>query len=265
MDTLLRKISFTLLAAVCFFCFGPVTINVSAEEGSTGVFEDLPIPIELDAEVAIYSNYVWRGILLDDDPVIQPSVTIGAYGFSANFWSSFDLVEHDGLGSDEVDANIDYTYEHDLFSLFAGHTWYYFPNAHADTQEFYLGGGVNIPLGDEITLSPSATWIHDYGDTADGGAKGDYFIFDLAHSIPLFESSVTLDLSGEIGYNSGFFIAGDGGYVLLGAGLTIPLYGETVTLAPNFNYSIPFADLADSSDGNQDDEIYFGSVLAFSF
>lgn len=241
------------------------TSTYADSEDVTGILDNSPIPIEISAEVAVYSDYIWRGFMLDDDPVIQPSVSIGAHGFTATFWSSFDLVEHDGLASDEVDATLDYTYEHDLFSLFAGHTWYYFPGAHADTQEVYIGGGVNISLGDEITLSPTVTWIHDYGDTDDGGAKGDYIMVGLGHSIPLFESPVTLDLSGEVAYNHEFFIEGDGGYVLLGAGLTIPLIGENATLSPNVNYSIPFGDLEDSDDGNQENEFYYGGTLAFNF
>lgn len=223
------------------------------------------IPIEMSAEIGFYSDYIWRGFELDGDPVIQPAVSIGAYGFTGTFWSSFDVVSDDSLDGDEVDFTLDYAYEHGLFSLFVGHTWYTFPPADTDTQEFYIGGGVNIPVTDEITLSPAVTWFHDYGDTDDGGAKGDYFMFDLGHSIPLLETSVTLDLSGQVAYNHEFFIEGDGGYVLLNAGLTVPLYNENVTLSPNINYSIPFGDLEDEDDGNQDDEFYFGSTLAFSY
>lgn len=261
---MLKKVLVVLLIT-SFFGFGLVSINVSAEEESEGIFEGSPIPIEVGAEIAVYSDYIWRGFVLDDDPVIQPSISIGAYGFTGTFWSSFDIHSDDGVDGDEVDFTLDYTYEHDLFSLFAGHTWYTFPPAHTDTQEFYIGGGVNIPILPEVTLSPIVTWIHDYGDTDDGGTKGDYFMFDLSHSIPLFESPVTLDLSGEVAYNHEFFIEGDGGYILLGAGLTIPLYGENVTFSPNINYSIPFGDLEDSDNGNQDDEFYFGGVLAFSY
>lgn len=252
---------------ICILGFGSLSINANADEGDEGLLEKSPIPIELSAETAIYSQYVWRGFVLDSDPVIQPSVTVGAYGFSFNFWSSFDIDSADAVDGDEVDFTLDYTYEHDLFTLFAGHTWYTFPPSDTDTQEFYIGGGVNIPIGEEITLSPTMTWIHDYGDTGDGGAKGDYIMLGLEHSIPIpiMEVPITLDLSGEVAYNHEFFIAGDGGYALFGTGLTIPLYGENVTFAPNANISIPFGDLEDNSDGAQDVEFYYGGVLAFSY
>ncbi|MBN1872122.1 MAG: hypothetical protein JW800_06070 [Candidatus Omnitrophica bacterium] len=226
--------------------------------------ETICMPFDIGSDTAFYSDYVWRGFTLDDDPVIQPSTYISAYGFTATFWSSFDIVSDDGVDGDEVDVTVDYTYEHELFSISLGHTWYTFPPAHTDTQEFYLGGSVNIPVSEEVVLSPSLTWFHDYGDTDDGGAKGDYFILDVAHSVPIPETKVTFDVTTSVAYNNEFFIEGDGGYYLIGCGLTIPL-SDNLMLNPNINYSVPFGDLEDSGDGNQDDKLYYGASLAFTF
>src|SRR5262245_38189747 len=39
------------------------------------------------AEMDFNSNYVWRGLLLDDGRVVQPSAWISAFGFTLTAWS----------------------------------------------------------------------------------------------------------------------------------------------------------------------------------
>jgi len=243
----------------------PVAIKALAEEECTGLLDRYDIPLEVSADIAFYSDYVWRGFLLDDDPVIQPGVNLSAYGFSASFWSSFDVITDDALDSDEVDFTLDYTYEHDLFSLSAGHTWYTFPAADTDTQEFYIGGSVNVPIFEDIVLSPGLKWFHDYGDTNDGGALGDYFLLDLGYSIPVADTGISVDLYNSVSYNNEFFINGDGGEYLVSAGLSIPLYKDNVKISPSISYSVPYGDLSDSSDGNQDDKLFGGATLSFAY
>ncbi len=229
-----------------------------------GLFGSSDIPFTVSAETAVYTDYVWRGFLLDDDPVIQPSASLGLYGVTVSFWSSFDIVEDDGVDGDEVDVAVDYTYEHDHFTLSVGNTWYTFPPADADSQEVYLGGSINVPIREDLTLSPSLTWYYDYGDIGDGGGKGHYIVAGLGHSIPLADSGLSVDLSGHVGYNHELFIEGDGGDCGIGAGLTIPLYAGC-TFSPGVYYSLPFGDLEDSDDGNQDDELYAGAAFTFTY
>ena len=42
-------------------------------------------------EVALASAYVWRGQVINNDPVIQPQITLSQYGFSANIWANYDI------------------------------------------------------------------------------------------------------------------------------------------------------------------------------
>ena len=44
-------------------------------------------------EVALASAYVWRGQVINNDPVIQPQITLSQYGFSANFGRIMILVK----------------------------------------------------------------------------------------------------------------------------------------------------------------------------
>ena len=45
-------------------------------------------------DLAAASKYVWRGLLVNDEFVLQPSVGITFGGFNANIWSSVDLTDY---------------------------------------------------------------------------------------------------------------------------------------------------------------------------
>ena len=144
---------FVCMSLVCFMLGGVGVFSASAEEG---ILEGTPL--EVSADMSVYSKYIWRGFMLDEDPVAQPGVYIGAYGFTASIWGSFDIDSDDALNSDEVDYAIDYTHDFEDFSVSLGHTYYDFPAADLASKEFYLGGGLNT------VLSPTLTWFYDYGD-----------------------------------------------------------------------------------------------------
>ena len=250
-----------VLRAVLLLMVGMLVVNIGvsnvhADEIKEGILYNSPI--EISGDITINSKYVWRGFLLDDDPVMQQGVYVSGYGFTAGIWGSFDIDGDDVLSSEEVDYLIDYTKEFDILSISIGNTYYDFPQAGAASREFYVGVGFSLPL------SPSITWNKDYEDEDSGGGDGDYIVLGLSHSLPLGESPITLDLSSHVGYNHELFINGDGGDIAIGVGSTIPLYNNC-TLTPNISCSVPFGDLADSDDGNQDDEFYGGFTVAFSF
>ena len=50
-------------------------------------------PWSIDAALDYNSKYVWRGILVTDDPVLQPSITFAFKGFSLNIWANMDLTD----------------------------------------------------------------------------------------------------------------------------------------------------------------------------
>jgi hypothetical protein len=247
---MVRKIfGYVLLGWV--IAVGIKIVDIYAEELLEGS------PLELSAEVSVYSDYLWRGFLLDSDPVMQQGIHLSAHAFTASIWGSFDIDSDDALNSDEVDYAIDYTYERDNLTLSVGHTYYDFPGTDGKSREFYIGGGLNL------ALSPSLTWYHDYGEEGSGGGDGDYIVLNLGYSFLLNESPITLELSGHVGYNDKLFINGEGVDVAVGCGLTIPLT-DNCSLSPNIGYSIPFGDLEDTDDGNQDNKFYGGFTLTFS-
>jgi len=247
------------------------TQKAGAETLLEDLFPQYDIPLEISANLDFYDKYIWRGFRLDGDWVVQPAVTLSAYGFEGGFWGSFQLENEDPLAGDEVDGWIGYSTDlgfinEDLqiFSVSLGNTWYSFPRAStglsdgAHAQEFYIGGAI------DTLLSPNVTWYYDYSDEESGGADGSYLVFNGSHSFTVNETyGITLDISQDIGLNNEAFIAGDGGWSNTVIGMTIPLT-ERVSVSPVLAYSVPWGDLEDASDGNQDDEFYGGVLMSFA-
>jgi hypothetical protein len=229
---------------------------------------------EFSADLAMNSIYVWRGIMLDGDPVVQP----GFYLASApakwgkvkfGFWMSRDMENNDSLASDETDYIFDYTYTFADLDLSLGHIYYDFPDLVASdgslggfSREFYLGLG--LP---NFLLSPSVYYYYDYGRKEDGGGAGSYTVLNLAHSIPVKLSekyACSLDFSVHFGYNHRQYYRGDGGDAAIGAGFSIPLV-KNLSFKPNINYSIPWGNVSDKNNGNQKNRFYGGVYLSYSF
>lgn len=241
--------------------------KVQAETYLGDYLKDMGIEVDISATLDFYDKYVWRGFLLDDDPVLQPSATLSIGPFSGGFWGSWDVNPEDALNSDEVDGWVAFNFDLGFISeemamvgFSVGNTWYHFPNGDtglaggAHTEEMF----VTVTL--DTFLSPYFTWFHDYGDEESGGADGNYFHVGIGHSFTLLEEyGVTADLGYEFGYNDEAFIADDGGYNLLKLGLSIPI-SEKVTVTPKVAYSMPFGDIDDANN----DEVYGGVSISFA-
>jgi hypothetical protein len=229
---------------------------------SEGLLSD--IGFEVSGDASVYSQYIWRGFVLDRDAVIQPSIYVSTpstkFGkLKVGVWSNQDLQNSDNLKSEEFDYIIDYTYDFDYLSVSLGHTYYDFVETSTFSREFYVG--VSLP---KLFLSPSVFFYRDYGSTENGGGSGNYAVINGFYSLPIKNTPLSLDLSGHVGFNHNQFIDGDGGDVGLKVGLTMPLT-KTLSFTPNVNYSIPFGDLADEAYGNQKSRFFGGATLVYKF
>lgn len=236
-----------------------------------GVFSDLGVSVSGD--MSYYSEYLWRGFLLDGDPVTQAGIYVAGpetpFGkLTAKFWISKDMDNRDSRLSDEFDYILDYTYALNDASVSVGHTYYDFPDQtgldgapKTFSREFYAG--VTLP---KVFLTPSFFAYRDYGDQNDGGGLGNYFVLNLAYSVPVEVKSYkcSLDLSGHYGYNHHLFIRGNGSDIGLGAGFTVPLT-KAMTLTPSVNFSAPVSDLKKKDDGAQEARAFTGVTLKYSF
>lgn len=258
MNRIIKKIGFFVL--IFLLIAGSLTCAHAEPEGLLANLD-----IEASGSLDYYSRYVWRGFTLDTDPVIQPSFSLSAKGFTFTFWSSWDVDNNDALASDEMDFVFDYTKDFENFSVSMGHTYYDFPGTNGYSKEFYVGVGTDkIPVLD-LPISTSLKFYRDYGDQNHGGGLGNYLELGLGYSKTLIEDmGLTLDLGTTLGYNHRLFMAGDGGQATFKAGFTVPLT-KSLTFSPNLNYTVPFGGLADQSGANQSEIFWGGFSLAYSF
>lgn len=123
------------------------------------------------ATMDIYSAYVWRGCVLNDEPVWQPGATVsyatGDYGtLSAGVWASFNMTDRNNrthfAGIEEIDYTLSYAIDVGPVSLSVGHIWYTFPTissasyAHS-TREVYATAALNNDI-----VTPFVKGYYDY-------------------------------------------------------------------------------------------------------
>ncbi len=260
------KMSGTIkMAKLLLALFGAVMI-MAAWSSAAFAGEESP---SVNVDLALSSKYVWRGLLVTDDPVLQPSLTIGYKKLSLNFWANHDLTDRGASGESEItefDYTLDYSSSADKFSYSLGVIQYTFPDVGEGTTELYGS------IGYDFVVSPT---LAIYYDTDEAG--GIYANLGLGYSLPLpevAELSASLDLSGSIGYASSgwnelYYGVDDSAFVdlLLTATLNIPI-DEHITVVPYVSYSL----LVDSklenaveAAGSDEDPVYYGANISIAF
>jgi hypothetical protein len=229
--------------------------------------------LEVSGDLNYSSIYIWRGIMLDGDPVIQPGFYVKSpeskFGrLKFGYWFSHDLKNNDLLKSSETDYILDYTYNFKNVDVSLGHIYYDFPDAlptdgapQGFSREVY--GTLAFP---KVFLSPSVTYYYDYGKKEDGGGEGSYTMLNLAKSIAFTvkKTSMSLDLSGHVGHNNKQYYRSKGGDAAIGVGITMPLT-KNLSMKPNINYSSPWGNISDKGNGNQKNRFYGGVYMSYAF
>lgn len=202
----------------------------SYESADGGAIEYVSFAANLD----FASKYVFRGVTVNDEPVFQPSASIG-FGddnigrLSAGIWGNMDLgdeFENEGEFT-EVDYIVDYSHAIDIVGFSIGYIYYDFPNTDLDpTQEVYAG------LSLDTILQPSLTAYYDF-DLADGV----YLNGGIGHSIELSDAA-TMDLGLNIGWmdddQAAFYYGTDSGFSDVNASVGFG-YGFTDNVSGSFS------------------------------
>lgn len=163
--------------------------------------------VTAEAGVDVMSCYMWRGRILCDVPVWQPSATLGVdlgdWGrLSANTWASFRLTSRrdgtpvSGMGNHEIDYTLSYAKSFGDVDVEVGHIWYTFPavrNA-GNTEELYASAAYN-----NVFVTPSVAVYWDYRDNDEDGLF--YGTFSLAREFELM-TDLKLTPSVTIGVGS---------------------------------------------------------------
>lgn len=232
---------------------------------------------EAELAVAVNSHYVWRGQVINDEPVLQPSLTVKSpCGLVFNTWANMDLTDS-GLERDFSEADLTLAYGRDLgenVSLEAGIVQYVL-KTEANTREAYVTASFNC------ILSPTLSIFYDFDEVDDVYARA-----EVSHSLDLVEK-LTLDLGAAIGfggkdYNDFYFSAlpeeGEVGEAILAdsaafndatvsAGLTYA-FSDTLSLAGSVAYmALLDSDIEKGAEENfgEKDVVYGGITLTRSF
>jgi hypothetical protein len=118
-----------------------------------------------DFTIAVLSQYISRGYELSRNSiVIQPSMTIGYKGFSANLWGNLDTKAYSPTGEsyaetwNETDLNLSYSTTLGLFNLGGGYIYYSLAPLNkdapdrAESQELYATVSLNTLLSPTLTV-----------------------------------------------------------------------------------------------------------------
>ena len=115
-------------------------------------------PLDVEAEIGLYSKYVWRGMIEADEAVLQPVLSADLLGFGAEIWTNLDFAVALGYGTPDYVTG-------------------YFPfSATPDKAVSAVDAGptdflatVSLPYRplDIVTISPSLSYATLLGDAQD--------------------------------------------------------------------------------------------------
>ena len=233
------------------------------------IFLKAEIPVKVDTEITGVSKYIWRGMEVNKDFVIQPSVTTSVGSISFNVWGNMDTTDYGekaGYGNKsweftEIDLTLDYSYSYKIMTFDLGIINYTFPDSVGEsTYESYLTIGLNT------ILSPMLSLYYDFDEI-----NGFYGNFGISHSFN-FSKIVSLDLSISMGYgdsnfNKGYFGEKSSGFVDFNFETSLNFkINKYITITPFVNYSsIVNDDLRDANNYEDNDNLYGGLTIRASF
>ena len=219
-----------------------------------GILAD-SFPLEITADIGLYSSYLWRGFSVNEGPTMQQGFNVATeYGVSFGVWSSINLHNNssdDQLGdTDEVDYWIDYSRDfEDVGELgtitgSAGWIYYAFTSNGLRTQELYVSASAG-----ELFLSPSVALYIDYDDEgvpdSAGSSKGFYLAASGSYSLPvtdlLADIPGTIELGATLGINSNNYMDGSGFHLDLSASASVPLT-DKISFSPSLTITVPMGE-----------------------
>jgi len=227
-------------------------------------------PVQVVAEGAVMSAYVWRGMVLNDGAVFQPQLTLAQYGFSFNIWGNYDIshnVQDVHKDFSEIDISLAYAIplSIDEVSLDVGFIKYLYPNMDdVDETEEIFG---KLTFNSLPVIVPSVTLFGDCGE-----AKGFYTLLEVV--VPLeISDALTVEGGASAGYGSSPYCDyywGDNGHGFTDynvfASVSYKLM-ERVSLSVNATYTRVDGSVDTGADDlYEDDSIFWGGVnLAYEF
>jgi hypothetical protein len=264
-----------LMVATVFACAGALAGGwVRAEEqalpgeaASASPAETAKKPWACDGDLTYNSKYVWRGIKVTEDPVLEPSITFGCGDLSLNVWANLDTtaVNDYEWQANEIDYTLDYSTTWKNLNLSLGGIFYQFPGAEdVDTVEAYGAVGLDIPTAPKLTVYQDLD-EHD----------GTYMVLSFGHTFedvwkPSESVRMGVDLSTRFAYGTRkhnlFYYGSDAsGWADARVSLGLPFaIGDHVTVTPAIHHLWILSDGLSRALG-EDSVFWAGVSVAVAF
>jgi hypothetical protein len=206
------------------------------------------------ADLAFRSSYLYRGVVFVDAPVLEPSVSVGASGFSSTLWGSMELTDENDYGEEygtaegeftEIDLVIDYTRDLGPLWVYFGFGKYWYPNTGLESSsEAYAS------LGPNTVLSPSLNLFRDLEQS-----EGLYTSVSLSQSVSVcrVEPAITVNLGfGNRPHNRALYGVDKATVADLTFGLSVPWgVSPSVTITPSADFALlPDGEVADAFESS---------------
>jgi len=156
-------------------------------------------------DLSVQSAYIWRGMVLNDKPVFQPSLNVSGGPWSASVWSNINLTSDNGYEGEasEVDYWLAYTSAGRDVDWTVTYYAYTFPHtASLSTREVWANATFKT-----LPFSPSLTAIRDVK-----AIKGWYYLLTGSQSLGVLKTRASdgLVLTLNVGhgtkeYSRGYF------------------------------------------------------------
>jgi uncharacterized protein (TIGR02001 family) len=239
--------------------------------------------VSIGADLALNSNYNWRGLSLSNKPVLQPDVWLSAAGFTAGVWANVepstcdganDLCETGGTrsGIAEIDYWIEYARSFANVDATVGWVAYAYNKGNggidntANTSELYASLSLsNLPV------TPTVGAWYDIDKV-----KGLYLEGSLSYDVAV-SPAFTLTLGALAGLSAGQEVsASDPSANFFGSGLThidfsasTSLSAGPVSIAPAFHFQISQDEWvkingAEPQNLDKGTKLWFGVTLSWS-
>jgi hypothetical protein len=203
-----KKIFLVVCSALtAVFLIQPVSFaqDKPAETKAAGAETAAPAPEAPtgDVSVSVLSQYIWRGYELSrNSVVVQPSVTVGYRGFSANLWGNIDTKPYYGGSDDpsyhgtwnETDLTLSYTKTLGIVNLGVGYIYYSLAPLNRDAPDRADAQELFVTVGLDTLLSPTLTVYKEIDHY-----RNWYFLLGVSHAFEL-NKRVSLKLGASASY-----------------------------------------------------------------
>ena len=189
MNPHLQKLFVPVLLMVALLAV-PVSQLRAEEEKPTG-----------DFTTAFLNRYVWRGYELSrNSVVIQPSLTIGYKGFSANLWGNLDTRPYAATDTsyasawNETDLTLSYSKSLGLVTVGGGYIYYSLGSLNRDAPDRNDSQELFATVGFDTLLAPTLTVYKEIDHY-----RNWYFLLGISHVFELHKT-VSLKLAATASY-----------------------------------------------------------------